>query len=296
MDLRSAEGVSIVTHPLRRAALRTMAASTAAVALLWLVFIQTLWGRRFGDRAWSGRSALSQAARELNDTSLRSVTVTTLVAGCLALVFVGLLRRRVLVGLAGASCVAATTLTAEFLKRVVIDRPATPGELQELANNSFPSGHVSISTSLALAAIVVTPQRWRKPVGAVAALWVTFQAAGVLAAGWHRPSDAVAGYGVALFWAAFAVWVLARIGQAAPETTEVDSTGAMTVVMLGVLVLVLSGLAVAAFGDGSAATADRLPLVAANAVIDVVGVAVVWWFWKLLHGWSLGAAADGPEH
>lgn len=229
----------------------------------------------------------------LRRAALRTATVTTLAVGCIVLVLVGVLRRRPLLGLAAGACVGATTLTAEFLKRVVIERPPTPGEVAQLSHNSFPSGHVAISTSLALAAMIVVPHRWRRPVGAIAALWVTFQAAGVLAAGWHRPSDALGGYAIALAWAALAVWALARIGRVSPSVTSTDSPATMAVVLLCTLVVALSGLAIAAFGGRSVSTQDRVPLVVANAVIDVAGVAVVGWFWRLLHGWTIGHAADG---
>ncbi|MFM7068396.1 MAG: phosphatase PAP2 family protein [Actinomycetes bacterium] len=284
------------SRPLRARALRTLIGCVGAFTLLWLVFIQTEAGRRFGNSAWSGRRALPHAVRAMNDSALRTITTTSLAAGCVALLVVGLLRRRFVLGIAAVAVVAASTLSAEFLKRFVITRPPTPGEVLRISGNSFPSGHATITTSLALAAIMLTPHRWRRIVAVGLSLAVTFQTAGVLAAGWHRPSDALSGYAIALGWASVAVWLLARMGRVTAHGGELAGTEVTTRLFIGAGVVTLSGLAVAALTPHSAAPENALALVLATATIDVVGVAVVWWFWRLLRDWTLDPSNEHPDH
>ena len=74
---------------------------------------------------------------------------------------------------------------------------------------------------------MVAPVRLRAPVAIFGALWVTFQCTGVVSAGWHRPSDALAGLAVALGWAAFAVAMLALLRRVEPaDTAEADEVSA----------------------------------------------------------------------
>jgi hypothetical protein len=96
---------------------------------------------------------------------------------------------------------------AEILKDVLPWRALVPDDtllargLQ--ANNSYPSGHATVGTSLALSLVFVSPSRWR-PWLAVAAgcLSATFATA-VLFTGWHRPSDALG----ALTWSGLCMTV-----------------------------------------------------------------------------------------
>jgi len=299
VDLDSGDRTEVRAHartvsgPFRVLALRTIAGCAGAFVVLWIIFIRLEAGRRFGDRAWSGREALSQASRNLDDQSLRTITAATLLVACVALVVVGVVRRRALLGVAAATAVGAAAVSAEVFKRVLIDRPATPGEFRGLVGNSFPSGHVTICTALALAALMLTPHRWRRVVGAVAALWVTLQATGVLAAGWHRPSDALCGLALGLGWVSFAVWALAAQGRVVPDSTEQAGSALTTKFLLGTVLIALSGLAFATVGNPSVAFGDQLRMIVASVVIDVVGVAVVWWFWRLLRAWALDPPAAG---
>ncbi|MFM7062121.1 MAG: phosphatase PAP2 family protein [Actinomycetes bacterium] len=279
---------------LRSLCLRTIAACAAGFLLLWAVFIRLEAGRRFGNSAWSGRRALAPATRALHDDVLRTITTTSLALACVVLVLVGVARRRFLLGAAAAATVAAGTASAEVLKRFVITRPPTPGEVARLSGNSFPSGHATIATALALAAIMVTPHRWRLPLAVGLSLWVSFQAAGVLAAGWHRPSDALSGFMLALGWASFAVWLLAFLGRVEPNRDPATSPAATTVLFVGAASIALSGIVVAVTAGGFDLPGDATELLIANVVIDLVGVAVVWWFWHLLRPWTLDPARQ--EH
>ena len=281
----------IAAATLGRRATVTVGLAAAGFVVLWAVFIRTEWGRLLGDRVYDDRSVASVRAQALANESLRTVTVVTLFGACVLFLVVAVVRRRFLLGVVAVGAVVGAAVSAEVLKRFVISRPPTPGESGHLAANWFPSGHATIVTAIGLAAVMVTPHRWRRWTVVVAALWVSFQCAGTLVAGWHRPSDAVAGELLALCWGGVGVIVLAGLGRVAPDHTEDRSAATTSWLVLGTLVVALAGIVfVVPTNAGAVETGNRLPFVVALAGIDAVAVLVVWWWWRLLAPWRL----DGP--
>ncbi|MCP4436922.1 MAG: phosphatase PAP2 family protein [Actinomycetia bacterium] len=261
---------------LGRNAAWTSAGSAVALALLWAVFVEAGWGQSVDDMVLESRRVTDLTAIARNASSLGLITNSSLALGCLALLVV-----------AAACVVGAATVTTEVLKKLVIDRPALIHESAGISGNSFPSGHTTISTALALAVLLVVPVRWRKVAGVVGALWITFQATGVVATGWHRPSDAVAGYAVSLGWAAFAVAALARLGRADRATEgDEDPRSAWALILFALLMvgLVTSVLV----GGASPFNLGGLSFVLASALIDALGIGIVVGFLWLVRGWSLG--------
>ena len=274
-------------------ALRTESALTVGLSLvvltvLWLVFIRLGAARQFENFVWESRRVLARRLRVTHNDALNLVTESSMAAGFLGIVVVGVVRRRIVLGATVAAAVVGAAVSSQVLKRLVISRPPTVGELLRISTNSFPSGHATICTSLGLAAIVMTPHRWRRTTTVLAAVWVVYQAIGVLAAGWHRPSDALAGYALALTWMSAAVWLLAVTGRAAPDAEEADRVGSVqrllgAVALVSVVVL---GVAVQVGGDPTMSWAGAA-YVGACLTIIAAGVAVVWWFWLMLHDWTL---------
>src|SRR5262249_16624387 len=68
--------------------------------------------------------------------------------------------------------------------------------------NSFPSGHTTTAFAVGVAAALVAPPRWRRPVAAGAFLYGTAIGIATIAAGWHRPSDVAGALLVVTGWAA----------------------------------------------------------------------------------------------
>ena len=62
---------------------------------------------------------------------------------------------------------------------------------------TFPSGHATIATGFVIALIFVSSPRWRPTLALAGAVWISLVCSGTLAAGWHRPSDAVGGVALA---------------------------------------------------------------------------------------------------
>ena len=273
---------------LRRRAGITTLASAAALVVLWVLFIRTGIGQHLDDLVIRHRAGEPASVRAANDRALRLVSNASLGAGVVALVAVGVVRRRMLLGLAAAAAVGATTLSSEALKRWVIDRPGLSVGRYGIQDNSFPSGHAAISTALALAFLMVMPHRWRRVTAVGGALWVTLQATGVISAGWHRPSDALAGYALALGWASFAVWALARFDRVAPSSAEVATAERTSLWIVSTLAVAVVGLVCSVLlGGDTPYSIGGAHFVAASLVIDSAGVMVVWWYWRMLTDWAL---------
>ena len=273
---------------LSRQALIVSGASAGALVVLWLLFVELEWGQRLDDLAIQSRAVESPAVIAQNSNTLGLITHTSLALGILALLGIGFIRKRPLLGVAAAGSVAAAVLTTEGLKKFVIDRPIRFEEVPDLAHNTFPSGHATISTSLALAALMLAPVRLRVPVAVVGALWVSFQCTGVVSAGWHRPSDALAGLAVALGWAAFAVFVLASLGRVERATSHGEPEGA-THWALVVFVALLAALVVSVVVAGDSPWSwGGFDFVLSSAIVDAAAIGVVVVFTALLRGWSPG--------
>ena len=272
---------------LRRNLGATLVGAISLVVGLWLVFIRTEWGQRLDDAAVRGRWVVDFDVLKAHGRSLGVITVASMVGGCIALVVVGAVRGRPLLGVAAALLVGCAGVTTELLK-VLIDRPVFPA-VDWHPENTFPSGHATASASLAFAFIMVTPHRWRAATAIAGGLWVAFQGTGVVAAGWHRPSEAVAGFAVAIAWASFAVMVMVAIGRVRPANQEAESPERLTAAVLVVLAIMLVGLVAGTMlGGDSPYTFKGGAFLVSTASIDVVAVGLIWWFERMLNSWTLG--------
>jgi membrane-associated phospholipid phosphatase len=120
------------------------------------------------------------------------------------LIAVALWRRRPLLALAVAVVMGMAPLTAELLKPLL----AHPHALiygDEISAASWPSGHASAATALAMCAVLVTPQRLRPTVAALGAIFAAAVGFSLVLLAWHLPSDVIGGYLVGTLWAALAV-------------------------------------------------------------------------------------------
>jgi membrane-associated phospholipid phosphatase len=113
---------------------------------------------------------------------------------------------------------AGASITSQVLQPLLAfpRLPATvPRATVEAA--AFPSGHATAAMSIALAAVLVAPRRLRPLAAGVGAIFVLAVSFSLVVLGWHFPSDVVAGYLVATFWALI---VLAGLRVAAARWPE----------------------------------------------------------------------------
>ena len=122
----------------------------------------------------------------------------------LMLVAVALGRRRPWLALAVALVLGLAPLTAELLKPLLAHPHAWVGS-DWVKAASWPSGHATAATALALCAVLVVPSRLRPTVVVLGAMFVAGVGFSLLVLAWHLPSDVVGGYLVGTLWVALAV-------------------------------------------------------------------------------------------
>jgi membrane-associated phospholipid phosphatase len=107
---------------------------------------------------------------------------------------------------AAALLVGAAAITTATLK-VVLAHPRYQGILgaDRLAANAFPSGHATTAMSVALAAVLVAPRRWRLFTAIAGACYALAIGSSLLINGWHYPSDVIGGFLVATSFGLLAI-------------------------------------------------------------------------------------------
>jgi membrane-associated phospholipid phosphatase len=175
----------------RRVVVLLIAAAVGLIvfAAIYVVMVRTAAGQRLDDTAVAGRVFGSARVRRGTGRLLGTISVASLTVAGLLLMTIALFRRRWRLAIAAGALVFGSTLLAEVLKHVLLQRPHLIAEPPQVLDNSFPSGHTAIAASLGLALVLITP-RHRRVLAAIAGfLYTLLLGIGVLAAGWHRPSD-----------------------------------------------------------------------------------------------------------
>jgi membrane-associated phospholipid phosphatase len=217
-------------------------------AALYVIFVRTGLGQRIDEAALDGRASLSARSINSADDLLRTVSVASVAILGGGIVLVAVVRARFLLAAAAAAVMAGANVTTQVLKEV-LPRPdllAGRGEIDAL--NTFPSGHTTVAASIAVAALLVAPRRLRGTVAVVGVIYAAAVGVATLTAGWHRPSDAIAGVSVVIGWGALAAWVIVvrtdprwHAGTATPFASRllVAAGGALCAVTFAALAAVL---------------------------------------------------------
>lgn len=121
-------------------------------------------------------------------------SIPALLLFALILIVTVLLRKRFALLVRIVALLVVSNGATQMLKYLLV-RPDM--EVGHSLANSFPSGHVTLATSVGLALIAAVPQRWKSVAGGVAWVAIAFVGVTVLSLGWHRLSDVLAGILVA---------------------------------------------------------------------------------------------------
>jgi membrane-associated phospholipid phosphatase len=119
---------------------------------------------------------------------LHLVSVASVGLALVVVAGIAIVRRRPGAAVAGIALVLLTQVTTQGLK-AVLPREGT-------AENSLPSGHVTVITALVVATLLVLPAALRWLAGVAGLVVVAGASVAVMAAGWHRPGDVLAAFGV----------------------------------------------------------------------------------------------------
>jgi membrane-associated phospholipid phosphatase len=120
------------------------------------------------------------------------------------LMAVALKRGRPRVALAVGLVLGLAPLTSEILKPLLAHPHAWVDGVGVNAA-SWPSGHATAATALAMCAVLVAPDRLRPTVAALGAMFAAAVGLSLLILAWHLPSDVAGGYLVGTLWTALAV-------------------------------------------------------------------------------------------
>jgi membrane-associated phospholipid phosphatase len=176
-----------------------LVAVAAAAGLLgvYVLAVRTSAGQRVDDRLMQWASAVAGRAawaESVLDGAGAPLTLLAVTAGVVVLALLVHGRGR---AVAVAAVAVGTVLGAQVLK-VALERPVLT---DQVAHNSFPSGHVAAVAGVAAALVLAAP-RVLRPLFAVSGLVVVVVVGlATTALAWHRPSDVVGSVLLALAWA-----------------------------------------------------------------------------------------------
>ena len=264
-----------------RRAVIIAALAALAVAVVYVVFVRTRWGQEIDDIAFEGRRAAKPESTRRLHRMLNVVSVSSLFLLGGAIVMIALAQRRIrLVFVVGAS-MSMAVVTTELLKLHLLTRPVF-SDVQGIVNNSYPSGHATIGTVLSLGLVMVSTSSTRRIAAVVAAILSTAFGTAVLASGWHRPSDSLGAFGVALCWFALGHAVLVwsdwrhpyRHGMANHHDRP-PSRALLAVAVLALLGFVSFALFRSIDEEGLHTVAYAGAYVLACIIIDALGIGVV---------------------
>jgi hypothetical protein len=259
------------------------------LVICYFVLVSTSWGHQFDDDAYFGHEALSRKVIRLDSDMLDLVTKAALIFAAVVLLLTAAVRRCTFVGVVAVAGFGCAVVGAEVLKDTLPWRALVPNDGlfdRGFQTGTFPSGHATIGTALALSLVLVSSSRWRPWLSVAGGCVSSIFATGVLFAGWHRPSDALG----ALAWsglcmnlaAAFAVRLKGRPRPAIahPSRAVFGSVG------LGIVVAAAAWL-IAAAGAPEYPRGD-LPFFVVTGLIITGGFSLTAWY-----GWQL-RAVDWP--
>ncbi|MEH0108438.1 phosphatase PAP2 family protein [Tersicoccus sp. MR15.9] len=170
----------------------------AAVFAVYAFFVRTVLGQQLDEAPLTSAQKLHTADDPI------AVWLQTLpwflIAGVLMAiaVVIAVVRRRWAVLIAVLVTIAGSTLTTQFLKYAVFERPDLG--LDTLTLNSLPSGHTTAAAAAAAALLLAVPREWRPVFGVAGAAFTMSVAGSTLISYWHRPSDTVAAMAVVGAW------------------------------------------------------------------------------------------------
>lgn len=221
------------------------AAQTFAFVELWRFFVHTEHGQLLDTIALEGNRigrdrVDGPMTTVLNATSVLSVAIATGVAA-----FIALVRRRIALAFLAIVLIVGSNVTTQALKYGLY-RPDFGVDVERAsAGNSFPSGHATIATAIAVAFLLVLPSRARGIGALVGAVYAAFVGVATLSAGWHRPSDAVGAVLIVGAWTAAAGLVLLLVQRDDDVARSADGHRP-TWIFMAFAAIVLFGVAVIA--------------------------------------------------
>lgn len=285
--------VSLVRHKL------ILGSLVCALLLVsgYLALVQTAWGHTLDNAGYFGRSAVARTVVDYDHQILGAVSIPSLALAIVAILLIGAIRRCLPGAIILAAGFVCAVVGAELLKHVLPWHTLVPEDSYlhpNLRHDTYPSGHTTVGTSLALALLLMSSAGWRPWLAVLAGFMSASFATGVLFAGWHRPSDALGGIvwsGLCMSLAAIAT--VTWCGRETRPIQNASSALAVSTLFLIVLIVALIWSVAATAGDGYP-DADA-PFLILTLLIVFGSFAVTAWFgWQLRAvDWRSSSSAQG---
>lgn len=228
------------------------AAQVLAFESVRQVFVQTVRGQQVDTAALAGTGIGEGHVAGLVSAVLNTVSVLSVIAATVAIGFIALMRRRILLAVVATLMILGANLTTQLLKAFTERPDLGIDAARAAAGNSLPSGHTTVTASVVVALVLVSPAAVRGMAALAGAGVAALAGVATLSAGWHRPSDAVAALLVVGAWAAVAGLVLVLLrrdqhgGRRGGRTeTEAHRMAVMTLTLVGFALLVVAVAALA---------------------------------------------------
>src|SRR5258705_571568 len=187
------------------------AGALALMGAIYVAFVTTETGQRLENLALRGAALRTDSERETGLARLSQVSILIFGAALVAVVVVGLIRRRPRLSLAVGGLMIASVAAVELLKDVLPGPLLVEGPTWIL-RNSFPSGSAAVAVAIAVGAILVSPDRLRWVIVPVGAAYAALVVEALQTTGWHRLSDTLGSVLVVIAVASAGLALLARAG------------------------------------------------------------------------------------
>jgi membrane-associated phospholipid phosphatase len=274
--------VSLVRHRL------ILGAIVCALLLVsgYLALVQTAWGHTLDNAGYFGRSAVARTVVDYDYQILGAVSIPSLGLAIVVILLIGAIRRCLLGAIILAAGFVCAVVGAELLKHVLPWHALVPEDSYlhpNLRHDTYPSGHTTVGTSLALALLLVSSAGWRPWLAVLAGFMSASFATGVLFAGWHRPSDALGG----IVWSGLCISLaaIATVTWCGREIRPIQNASSALVVSTLFLVVLLVALVWSVAGKAGDDYPDAdAPFLILTLLIVFGSFAVTAWF-----GWQLRA-------
>lgn len=245
--------------------------SAIGFALVYTVGVLTRPGQIVENRALDASTFLVHPGGLLGMVSTVNIAIALGV-----IVVIGLALRRFRPTVRAVAVVAAATVLSQLLKNGLLSRPDYLGDVSA---NTLPSGHTVAYASILFALLIVLPARARTVAAVFSSVVLGVVVVQLLAFGWHRASDVVAGLLLVT-----GVMALAQLVLPDRDPSARSGAGTRALLLLGALVGVVLLAATVAFVvalalDTSLATTHALLLaseVMCLAAVSLGVMAVLW--------------------
>lgn len=246
--------------------------SAIGFATVYAIGVLTRPGQIVENRALDASTFLTRPGGLLSLVSAVNVGIALAV-----LVVLGLALRRPRATVRAVGVVAVATALSQVLKNGLLARPDYLGDV---AANTLPSGHTVVYAAVLFGLLVILPPKVRTIAAVLVSVILGIVVFQLLAFGWHRASDVVAGLLLVTGVMALAHLVLPDRGA---ERSHND-IGTRALLALGALVGVVLVIATIAFAatlalDSSLATTHALLLASQVMCLAAVSLAVMTVLW-----------------